>query len=67
MSLASALPQLSEEAAQAKRTAILATLLSGQSDEGGWANASARMREDDPIIATSFALIALGRLVEAPE
>jgi hypothetical protein len=31
-----------------------------QTPEGYWENPVARMREDDPLIATSFALIALG-------
>jgi len=30
-----------------------------QKDDGHWENPNARMREDDPIIATSFAIIAL--------
>jgi len=34
-------------------------ILRRQSADGSWQNANARMREDDPLIATSFALIAL--------
>ena len=41
--------------AEALRTKIIDL----QKDDGSWANPNARMREDDPLIATSFALIAL--------
>lgn len=39
--------------------AMLAQLKQEQQRNGSWANASARMREDDPLIATSFAVSAL--------
>ncbi len=40
-------------------------LLGRQSAEGFWQNSSPRMREDDPLIATSFAIIALAILDES--
>jgi hypothetical protein len=39
-------------------------LLRRQTTEGFWQNASSRMREDDPLIATSFAIITLAILDE---
>jgi hypothetical protein len=42
-----------------RREAIVAQLVSTQRADGSWRNESARMREDDPLIATSFALVAL--------
>lgn len=41
----------------------LAKWLVKEQAAGAWQNASARMREDDPLIATSLALTALGALV----
>ncbi|HMO15063.1 MAG TPA: hypothetical protein PKD64_17995 [Pirellulaceae bacterium] len=38
-----------------------------QNAKGYWQNRNARMREDDPIIATSFAVIALSQLQQLPE
>jgi hypothetical protein len=46
--------------------AILEKLRSTQHDDGRWQNESARMREDDPLIATSFAVVALSELVRYP-
>ena len=44
-------------------TPVLAEL---QAEDGSWANTTAtvRMREDDPLIATALAIIAIGTLVE---
>ena len=44
---------------------IVKELVELQHDNGAWQNKSDRMREDDPHIATSFALIALSNLVIA--
>lgn len=46
-----------------RREALSAKLLKLQQDDGHWQNDSARMREDDPLIATSLALSALGALI----
>lgn len=44
------------------RTQAIAEHIRGlQREDGSWRNASARMREDDPLVATSLALIALGQ------
>ena len=39
--------------------ALAEALLSRQRRDGSWANASTEMREDDPVVATSFAAAAL--------
>jgi hypothetical protein len=39
------------------------TLLTAQNAAGYWQNRSARMREDDPLLATCFALLAINRLL----
>ncbi len=38
---------------------MVAVICESQANDGSWQNKNARMREDDPLIATSFALIAL--------
>lgn len=65
--LAPLLPLLERKDAAARRKAIAAVLLKDQRKDGGWQNASARMREDDPLIATCFAIIALGELRKQQE
>ena len=40
-------------------TQLMQILKSEQNANGSWSNSNARMREDDPYIATSFAVIAL--------
>lgn len=49
--------------------ALVAELLRRQGADGSWRNPASEMREDDPIIATSFALAALAvsRSLLAPE
>jgi hypothetical protein len=42
---------------------LLESLAKQQLKDGYWQNESARMREDDPLIATSFAMVALSRLL----
>ena len=44
---------------------IRGELLRRQTVDGYWQNDSARMREDDPLIATSFAIVALAILDES--
>lgn len=52
-----------------RATALADELLRRQLPDGSWSNPSSEMREDDPIIATSFALaaLALARSVLAHE
>lgn len=45
------------------RERLLQVLIDRQSVEGFWENASASMREDDPLIATCFCLIAISNLL----
>jgi hypothetical protein len=40
-------------------TALAAELLSRQGADGAWRNTAGEMREDDPVVATSFAIAAL--------
>ncbi len=58
-SLAKLLGALPKEVAAQRRTAILEQLLALQLPDGRWQNESSRMREDDPLIATCLAIIAL--------
>lgn len=58
-SLAAVLPSLPVEARMNMARHIRETLATCQSPDGFWQNDNGRMREDDPLIATSFALIAL--------
>jgi hypothetical protein len=62
-SLAKCLPHLPAETAQARREALLSHLLMLQEADGRWQNESARMREDDPLIATALVAAALGELL----
>ncbi|MEW4454823.1 hypothetical protein AB1L30_19310 [Bremerella sp. JC817] len=52
------LPKLSQ-----KREQLRERLLSQQQDNGSWQNAIATMREDDPLVATSMAVIALQEMM----
>ncbi|MFQ5730405.1 MAG: prenyltransferase/squalene oxidase repeat-containing protein [Planctomycetaceae bacterium] len=60
--LAPLLPFLADRDAAGRRKAIIAVLTKDQRNDGRWKNESARMREDDPLIATCFAVIALGEI-----
>lgn len=42
-------------------------ILKRQSADGSWSNPNSRMREDDPLIATAFAIMALAMLEEERE
>lgn len=55
------LPYLPETEAARRRTALGAAIVGDQRDDGSWKNTSARMREDDSLIATCLALIGLAR------
>ena len=57
--LARVLPLLPEPTAVARKAAIVKFLLKERKADGFWRNDSARMREDDPLIATCLALEAL--------
>ncbi len=45
---------------------LVQTVLSEQSADGSWVNASALQKENDPLVATAFALQALSRALSAP-
>ncbi len=59
MTLSKCLQDLPSEIATQRRRALDTWLLKQQASDGSWQNDSSRMREDDPLIATSFALISL--------
>jgi hypothetical protein len=40
--------------------ALAEALLARQRPDGSWVNASMELREDDPLVATPFAMAALG-------
>jgi hypothetical protein len=61
-SLVKAIAPVKAEWADARRAALRKQLARLQRADGRWENESARMREDDPLIATSLALVALGEL-----
>jgi hypothetical protein len=61
-SLARVLRRLPTAVAEERAEKLAAWLLKAQV-AGAWKSESARMREDDPLIATSFALTALAQLV----
>ncbi len=60
-SLSMALGQLEPKHARRTAAQIMKILLGEQKADGSWQNDNARMREDDPLIATCFALIAAAR------
>jgi hypothetical protein len=54
-------PVLTTERGRVRWAGALAeALLAKQRPDGSWANSDTEMREDDPVVATSFALAALG-------
>jgi len=53
--------------AEQRRRALVAEICGQQRGDGRWENTAARMREDDPLIATPLALIALNQLVSQSE
>ena len=61
MSLALEKQNLPESFRKACLNRIPRYLLEQQKENGSWENSSARMREDDPLIATPLALIALAQ------
>ncbi|MEQ8790575.1 MAG: hypothetical protein RIC55_30035 [Pirellulaceae bacterium] len=65
MTLAKCLKHLPADAARARREALLKHLVSLAESDGRWQNDSARMREDDPLIATALIVVALGELLDS--
>jgi hypothetical protein len=65
--LARAFPLLPEKVAATQRRKLAAHILTLQAEDGSFANTSSRMREDDPLLATSFAIIALGEILAQEE
>jgi hypothetical protein len=61
-SLARVLHLLPEGVAQDRAERLAKWLIKEQSGAGSWKNESARMREDDPLIATPLVLTALAHL-----
>lgn len=60
--LAECLPHLPPQVAKRRAITLAKSLLAMQAKDGSWKSEAARMREDDPLIATSFAVAALGRV-----
>lgn len=63
LSLSRILPRLSENVRTKRKAELVAELLELQKKDGRWENRSAKMREDDPLIATCFSLVALSNLL----
>jgi hypothetical protein len=61
-SLCQSLDWLPDEQAARLAEEISRILLNEQASDGSWSNRQARMREDDPVIATAFAVIALSEI-----
>lgn len=61
--LAHVLPQFPETARAARRGALTKLLLAAQKQDGSFLNESDRMRENDPLISTPLAMVALGGIV----
>jgi hypothetical protein len=66
-SLAIVLPLLPREIASVRAEALAKHLIASQKPPGIWKNGSARMREDDPLIATCFGVQAISSLLRAFE
>lgn len=58
-SLARCLPRFSTTDARKMAAQMIEQIESTQRADGSWSNPNARMREDDPLIATGFAIMAL--------
>lgn len=65
-SLAKSFSLLPENIVRAAKEVLAEELRQLQGEDGQWRNETALMREDDPIIATSFSIIALG-LIQGDE
>lgn len=60
--LAQVLPLMPDTYRHQCRPELLQKLASLQRFDGSWENESHAMREDDPLIATAFAILTLSRL-----
>ncbi len=63
-SLSALLDWMTVARAEQFASAVGRQLLDEQRADGSWSNPQARMREDDPVIATSFAIITLARILK---
>jgi hypothetical protein len=61
--VADCLPHCNKEFQAAVTTDLIESLTKQQHKDGSWRNESSRMREDDPLIATTFAILSLCRLL----
>jgi hypothetical protein len=59
--LAQVLPLLADPQRTARREALVKLLIAAQRPDGSFVSDSDRMRENDPLIATSLAIIALSQ------
>ena len=62
MALSAAITHLPEDKSVDLKQRVVTALVAEMKSGGSWKNESSKMREDDPFIATCFALVALGRL-----
>lgn len=62
--LGECLPFLDRSVAEQRAVRLAKSILALQREDGSWQSEAARMREDDPLIATAFSLVALGRIRE---
>jgi hypothetical protein len=49
------------------RPALIAAILADQHEDGAWRNESPLQKEDDPLVATALAVLALGAALRPPE
>ena len=62
LGLSRILPAFPKDVREKRSQELAEIVLDLQDPKGFWLNKSARMREDDPLIATCFSLIALSNL-----
>ena len=60
--LAECLPVAPEAWAEERAESLTRLLVAEQRPDGSWKSDSSRMREDDPLVATAFALVALAEI-----
>jgi squalene-hopene/tetraprenyl-beta-curcumene cyclase len=65
-SLARILPYFADTDRAARRDALLKHVIALQRPDGSWQNESDRMRENDPLIATPLAIVALASAITSP-
>jgi hypothetical protein len=64
-SLARVFPFLPVDIANQRAEQVAEFIIGSQRNNGSWVNESTRMREDDPLIATNFAILTLAELIRA--